>query len=357
MRGRANVLLTALGVGLLAFGIATEKGAMHWPGQSYGADALAQASGGPMVPCSKLSVTVSPSGSSAIGKPVTVRASASQCLQPIYQFSVEAPGSGTYAVVRPYSRSETFVWNTAGLAPGTYHLSVWARDTSSTRDKDVVDTAIAHELNSCTSIDVATTPAGKAEVGHVVEVTGAATGCSDEKLLYEFWLLPPGSSAYQLVQPYSTSPVLRWNTAGSAPGMYRIAVWARDSAGVGTSSNSLGSWDVADTMPYTLSSCGAVAASADPSSPASAGTTVRITASATGCAGSRYEFWMLTPGSTTWRNLQSYSSNATLTWMTAGNAKGTYRISIWVRDAGSSGLYGDALGTWDAASTIAYTLS
>ncbi|TMC94428.1 MAG: hypothetical protein E6J05_17185 [Chloroflexi bacterium] len=47
--------------------------------------------------------------------------------------------------------------------------------------------------------------------------------------------------------------------------------------------------------------------------------------------------WILAPGSSTWTIAQAYSTSATFNWNTTGKAAGTYRFSVWARDATSSG--------------------
>jgi len=55
-----------------------------------------------------------------------------------------------------------------------------------------------------------------------------------------------------------------------------------------------------------------------------------------------YQFWILNPGSARWQLAQDYTPSATLTWSTTGKAAGTYRFSIWARDASSAGTYFNA---------------
>jgi hypothetical protein len=54
---------------------------------------------------------------------------------------------------------------------------------------------------------------------------------------------------------------------------------------------------------------------------------------------------------------QAYSSSGTFNWTTAGKAPGVYHISVWARDAGSSGSSGNSIGRWDAYTSFSYTLS
>src|SRR5207302_1174008 len=85
--------------------------------------------------------------------------------------------------------------------------------------------------------------------------------------------------------------------------------------------------------------CTSASASTAPVSPQVAGTTVSMTGVAAGCPNPRYQFWVLAPGSSTWQVAQAYSSTATFSWSTSGLAAGTYRYSVWARDAGSTSTY------------------
>jgi hypothetical protein len=195
---------------------------------------------------------------------------------------------------------------------------------------------------------VTVSPPSPSSVGAVVTVTAHATGCPDP--VYHFDVLAPGATSYQMVQDYSTSPSLTWSTTGLAPGIYRFSVWARDATSSGAYGNSAGRWDAYDNNTvYTLAPvCGAVSVTVSPPSPSSVGAVVTVTAHATGCPNPVYHFGVLAPGATTYQMVQDYSTSPTFTWNTSGLAPGTYRFSVWTRDAVSSGVSGNTSGRWDA---------
>jgi hypothetical protein len=106
-----------------------------------------------------------------------------------------------------------------------------------------------------------------------------------------------------------------------------------------------------------LSTCASVSTIASPASPALPGTRVTVTASAAGCSHAEYEFWLLAPGAGSYTLAQAYSPTNTMSWDTTGGALGTYRVSVWVRDSTSAGLYGNTSGRWDAySSSLTYTV-
>jgi hypothetical protein len=86
---------------------------------------------------------------------------------------------------------------------------------------------------------------------------------------------------------------------------------------------------------------------------------VTITGTAAGCPFPLYQFWMLAPGSSTWVDVQPYvsPSGAIFHWSTTSKARGVYHFSVWAKDSGSTGVYGDSVGRWDASSNPTYTLT
>jgi hypothetical protein len=296
---------------------------------------------------------------------VTFTANASVCPSPLYEFWVLAPGATAYTLAQAYSASPALNWSTTGLAPGGYRINVWVRDTSSQGTYsnsygtwDTYNASLLYTLvPGCPAVTEAASPAGLAMPGTQVGITAAAPACLNPR--YEFWVLAPGASLYTLGQIYGSGPVFTWDTTGLPQGTYRIAIWVRDASSSGISGNSYGTWDAYDaSLVYTLiAGCPSVSDSASPSSPASAGTPVVITAGAPACPNPQFEFWVLAPGASLYTLAQGYGPSAVLNWATTGLAKGTYRITVWVQDAGSAGLSGNSWGRWDAYASNVYTLT
>jgi hypothetical protein len=324
---------------------------------------------GSTIPCTGVGVTVSPPSSATAGAPVTITGSASGCPGPLYQFWMLVPGTSTWKVAQGYSSKATYSWDTTMAVGGVYNFSIWTRDQSSagTSGNSLgrwdAYSAITYDLTPtpCTSVAATSSPPSTALSGTTVTITGTAAGCPHPN--YQFWILAPGGN-WQLSQIYSSTAYLTWDTTGLPAGTYTFSVWARDqssmAAGGGTYGNALGRWDAYQALQFVLTStpCTSVSVTTSPPSPASRGTRVTITGSASGCPNPLYMFWMLAPGSSTWQPVQNYSSgSAAFTWITTGLAAGTYSFSVWSRDKSSTGRYGDSLGTWDAYSAISYGLT
>ncbi len=304
--------------------------------------------------CSNVTATPDVASPQSAGTQIVLSAAASGCASPLYEFWLRSP-SGGWTLVQPYSSTSTFGWKTAGLAAGTYRFSVWTRDASSPGANGTApytyDAFSAFDyvltIGTCSGMTASAAPLSSAPIGTPVTITGSASGCGNP--LYAFYLLPPGG-VWALVQPYSSLASFSWSTAGKSAGTYRFSVWARDPS-------SSVPYDAFSAFNYGLTTtpCGAMSASAYPATSASVGTTVTITGASSGCPNPRYEFFVLPPGGS-WTLLQGYSANATLTWTTAGKAAGTYRFSVWARDASSAGTNGSSPYTYDSFSAFDYTL-
>jgi len=316
--------------------------------------------------CQAVNVSASPASPGAVGTPITMTVSASGCSNPLYEFWVLAPGASLYTLGQAYSTGPAFTWNTTGKATGSYRFSVWVRDAgsagtygNSSGTYDAYNANLYYTLTaSCPAVYVSASPASPAAVGTPITVSAGASGCPNP--LYEFWVLAPGASLYTLGQAYSSNGVFNWNMSGKAAGTYRLSVWVRDAGSAGIYGNSSGTYDAYNaSLYYTLTaSCSAVNVSASPASPGAVGSQVTVTASASGCPNPLYEFWVLAPGASLYTLGQAYSSNGVFNWNTSGKAAGTYRFSVWVRDASSAGTYGNSSGRYDAYNAnLYYTLN
>lgn len=304
-------------------------------------------------PCTGMTATATPSAA-VVGGAVTITGAATGCPNPSYEFWLQPPG-GAWSIAQPYSTSASFTWNTAGRPAGNYRVSVWARDASSlgtgggsgyTYDAFY---GFPYTLSTpnCAGMTAAANPATTANRGTQVTITASVSGCPNP--LYEFWLLPPGGT-WRVVQGYTSSATFTWNTTAAMPaGKYRFSVWTRDAY-------SPNAYDSFSAFDYTLgvAPCTGMTTSQNPASTAPAGSQVVITAAATGCPSPLYEFWMQAPGGA-WMVVQAWSSSATFTW--SAKTAGSYRFSVWARDASSSGTSGTPPYTYDAFSAFPYTLT
>jgi N-acetyl-anhydromuramyl-L-alanine amidase AmpD len=308
-------------------------------------------------PCTSITESASPPSSSPTGTTVAFTARASGCPHPLYQFWILPPGAN-WQIKQAYSSSNTFSWNTTGLVAGNYLYTAWARDQSSTGVNcsylgcnDAFMSAPTYALTParCTSVTDVPTPMSPQLSGTSVTFSATSSGCPHP--LYQFWILPPGSSTWQIKQAYSPSATFTWNTTGLAPGNYLYTAWARDQSSSGVNCSYLGCNDAfmsAPTFSLTRQPCTSVTDSASPASPQTVGTSITFTATSSGCPQPLYQFWILPPGSSTWQIVQPWSPSATFTWNTTGLAPGSYLYTAWARDQSSTGTQCDYLGCKDA---------
>jgi len=307
--------------------------------------------------CSSVTDTTNPT-SPQPGSTVVAVTAVANCPDPnpLFAFWLLKPGSSSYTLVQNYSTTAVWNWNTAGYPPGTYRINVWVKDANLPGlfgnrygRFDAYNALVTFTITStpCKSVTEWASPSA-AMVGFQVKVTAMAnSGCANP--VYEFWILSPGATLYTLAQPYSPSPTFTWSTGGNGAGTYRVAAWIRDSSSWGVYGNASGRYDAFNAgllLPLTRG-CPSVSESA-PSTTATVGSTVTITASAPGCPNPLYEFWVLKPGATSYAVAQAYGTGNTLTWNTTGLPKGTYRFNVWVHDSSESGLYSNSPGRYDA---------
>lgn len=266
-----------------------------------------------------------------------------QCSTPVYEYWTQAPGGG-WTIVRPYSTDPAFGWNTAGLVPGVYHLSVWMEQRGGSTSTYETYAAATVTLTGCATAGVTPSVTSPQTVGTAVTLNAVGGGCLSP--LFQFWLQAPGGS-YQIVQPYSSNGTFNWATAANPAGTYHFSVWVKDSASGGASGGTSGRWDTYATLTFVLTSTPCTSVSASTST---AGPVTTISASAV-CPNPLYQFWMQAPGSTSWLKVQPYGPGSTYDFDSTGKAKGTYHFSIWARDTTSVGTSFNSSGRWDAYTT------
>lgn len=83
------------------------------------------------VPCTAGTYVADKPSPQAHGTTITFTASAVGCSQPLYRWWVQLP-NGNWMIVQDYSTNNVFVWNTTGLAAGTYRVNVWIQQNGST---------------------------------------------------------------------------------------------------------------------------------------------------------------------------------------------------------------------------------
>jgi hypothetical protein len=241
-----------------------------------------------------------------------------------YRFWEFDPGS-RWSMVRDYSPTATWNFNTAGLPFGSYALEVDVRDHGGTAAYESVAN-ITYVLG-CPTPTLTASPSSPGSTGSAVSFT-ASSSCANP--LYRFWIAPPGG-AWSIAQDYSRATTFNWAGTG-ATGTYRVEVDVRDQA-------SPAAYDSVTNLTYVVAGCTSAGMTTNKGSPQPTGTAmVAFTGSAT-CPGTPdYRFWMRAPGGS-WSIVRDYSPTATLSWNTANLPAGAYAWEVDVRDHGVTDSY------------------
>jgi spore germination protein YaaH len=278
-------------------------------------------------PCGSATLTPDHTSPQRTGGAIVLTGAASCLGTPQYRFWVRPPG-GAWAIAQDYSTSATFSWNTTGKASGVYGLEVDVRNQGSAATYEAVANLTFALTPPCGSPTLSTNPPSPQGTGAVVTVTAATAGCPSP--LYKFWIQPPGGS-WSVVQPYGSPATYSWNTAGLAPGTYRLEVDVRDQS-------STEAYDGVANLTDTLSACSGATLTTDKPSPQPPATTILLTGAAT-CAGTpQYRFWVKQPGGS-WAIAQDFSSSSTYSLNTSGKPSGAYGLEVDVRNQGSTAVY------------------
>ena len=178
-------------------------------------------------PCTRPTLTATPSSPGATGGSVTFTASTSGCPNPNYRFWIRDL-SGVWHVVLDYSPLNAFTWGTwttpSTGAAGSYGIEVDVRDQSETVAYDAVAN-LTYQVSGCAWSVISESPASPSTHGAVV--TLSAFGQCPGTATYRFWIRPPGGN-WTIVQDYSASSSYSWKTVSYVPGTYGLEVDVRD---------------------------------------------------------------------------------------------------------------------------------
>ncbi len=277
-------------------------------------------------------LTPSPASPQLPGTSVTWTAAASGG-SGIYEYKFWLYNNGWY-VVKDYGVSgNSWTWDTTGFVGGTmYSVTVWARQAGSTAAYDAYTTISFLLSPTASSVSLTPSVASPQLPGTSVTWTATASGGSGT-YEYRFWLYNNG---WNIVKDYAVpGNSWNWDTTGLPGGTtYYVTAWARNAG-------STASYETNQTSaPYVIAAppASAVTLAPSPSSPQTIGTTVTLTASASGGSGTyEYRFWLYNNG---WNIVKDYAvPGNSWNWDTTGLAAGTHFLTVWARDVGSAAPY------------------
>ncbi|MCM0083591.1 multicopper oxidase domain-containing protein [Geomonas sp. Red32] len=299
-------------------------------------------------PPTSVSLTTSTPSPQQIGSSITLNAAAqggSGVYQ--YQFRISAAGSTVTQAVTGYTSTSSYNWNTTGLPGGIYTLAVYARNASSTAVYQVAKWTNYTLLSSSsvTGVTLTTSPSSPQLKGTSVQLSASASGGSGN-YEYQFLVSAVGGTVVSPVTSYGSNSTYTWNTSNLTPGTYTLAVYARN---VGSTAM----YEAAKWITFTVTypPVSSVSFSVSPVSPQNIGTSILLSASATGASGNyEYQFRVSAVGSTVTQAVGPYSTTNTYTWNTSTLTPGTYTLAVYARNVGSTAVY-------EAAKWINFTVT
>ncbi len=281
------------------------------------------------------------------GTAITWTGSASCALpNPEYAFMVQPPG-GSYGLVQAYSASNTFAWDTTGLALGTYDWQVWVREAGSSTSPETYGyrAFVIRGQDECSSVTASAAPSGSSAVGTTVTIN-ALGNCGTATATYAIAHKEPGGS-WHSERAYSTSAAYAWNTSTAAIGQHQFQIFA-------LAQGSTASYESYTNLFYTITAgtpgvCSSTSSLPSPTNPVTVGTAVSITSTAScGASTATYAIAHRAPGGS-WHSQRGYSTSAVYSWDTTGEPVGQHQFQVFVRAQGSTASY-------DAYSNVFYTI-
>ena len=257
------------------------------------------------------------------GATVTWTASASGGQAP-YQYQWAVYDGVTWTTMTSWSTVSTFAW-TPATADADYQVAVRARSAWNSGAREMASSAAFAIMPAVSSLTLTSGVASPQAPNTTITLTAAAAG---GQAPYQYqWALFNGTTWTDLTSWQSAS-TYAWTPAVANAG-YQVAVRARSAWNSGT--REMGRAVPFAIMPFvtSLTLVPSVAA------PQGVGTTVTLTAAASGGQAPYQYQWALFNG-TTWSDLTGWQSAPTYAW-TPTVANGSYQVAVRARGAWNTG--------------------
>jgi len=162
-----------------------------------------------------------PGPSQPAGSTVSLRATATGCDAPQYEFWIRFL-NGKWYVKQPYSINPIFDWDSSGFPPGVYYVVVHVKQSGHTAAYEAYASARV-TLTGCTGATLGQ-QSSTSHAGTDVTFPASSSGCPDP--VYRFWIRDIHGT-WHLMQTASSN-TWTWHNAGWGKGTYRIVVWVNE---------------------------------------------------------------------------------------------------------------------------------
>ncbi|HRW82399.1 MAG TPA: SdrD B-like domain-containing protein [Methanothrix sp.] len=299
------------------------------------------------------SLSPSPASPRKVGTQITWTATATDAEgdQILYKFLVNGVAK------TDWTTNNVWTWATSGQAPGTYNVEVWVKDGKHSIPKQWDDKkSVSFKLDQANRPPVVrflyTDRPSPQYAGSWVRWTAAAWDPDREPILYRF-LLRGRSTGYAWVDMtgWTRSSSWIWRTSPADIGLSDVMVQVRDGHHASPAGYDDRAWSNFQIFGYRPNQPPMITSfSATPSGVQTAGTTIRVTASAVDLDGGPVYYKFLLKGPSTgnlWRTVQDWSTANAWTWRTTSLDVGQSQVEVRVRD----GFHAPPSGWDDAAGT------
>jgi hypothetical protein len=290
-------------------------------------------------PLSVTSLTANRTAPQPVGTPITFAATVAGGTAPQQFKWMLFDGSNT-TVVQGWSTNSSWTW-TPATANAAYQVTVWARSASSTTDaaenansaRSLAFAIGGTAQGSLTLTSLTANQTAPQPVGAAITFTATASG-GTSPYQFKWWVFDGGS--WTMMQNWSTSNTWTW-TPTKLNRDARVGVWVRSA---GSTTDAYDNPASNGSMPFAITNAQQSAPlvvsslTANRTAPQPVGTAVTFTAAASGgTTPYQYKWWVF--NGSDWNVVQAWSGNNTFTW-TPTTANAAYRVSVWVRNAGST---------------------
>ena len=254
-----------------------------------------------------------------------------------FKFVRYSAQTATWKVVQDYSPLRTYTWTPTWGDDGFHVLQVWVKNAGSAASYDVwlgTDTFELRRAPLQLTADKVFPVAPSVNVRWTAEVPDPSVA-----LEYSFFVYDRSKGTWTVGRPYNATNTFDW-TPG-ATGTFALQAWARKAG----SSSAYDVWRGTDYLDVFSSPARMKSVTVDTTFPASRGTPITWTATASGGTSALEYRFVIYNASTGWRVLKEYSQSRTAMWTPGANEAGTYALQVWVRSTGSASSFEDWQGT------------